>query len=191
VTTATAPTPPGGKRSTSKRATLTRLWGIRLGIVLAAGLIAGATAGVVGVNTLEPGRASEPDSLQVLLDSISKGMTAPASRARASTAPSEPVAPNVGNPPPDTVAANPDEISVPDLVGSEEGTARTTLTTAGLNIGTIEFRSSASPAGTVLATIPVFNAKVKRGTPVALVLSDGRAPGDTLSNSLHSPEALR
>jgi hypothetical protein len=68
-------TPPGSKRSTSKRASFTRLWGIRLGIVLAIGFIAGATAGVVGVNTLEPGRPSEPDSLAVLLDSISKGMT--------------------------------------------------------------------------------------------------------------------
>jgi len=174
-----AATPPGGKRSTSKRASLTRLWGIRLGIVLAVGFIAGASAGVVGVNTLEPGRPSEPDSLQVLLDSIAKGMTAPGSRGntRADTP-----RPDASEPPArDTSPGNPDDITVPDLVGTDEGNARETLTALGLTVGTVEFRASASPAGMVLASSPLFNEKVKRGTPVALVLSNGRGPGDTLS----------
>ena len=180
---ASSSTPPGGKRSNSKRASLTRLWGIRLGIVLAAGFIAGATAGVVGVNTLEPGRSAAPDSVQVLLDSIAKGMTPPKSSARESEARTTIPRPVESDRPVDPPAGNLDDIAVPDLVGSEEGAARSTLTSAGLNVGMIEFRASASPAGTVLATVPVFNAKVKRGTAVALVLSDGRGPGDTLSIS--------
>jgi hypothetical protein len=173
-------TPSGAKRVSSKRASLTRLWGIRLGVVLAAGLIAGATAGVVGVNTLEPGRPSEPDSLQVLLDSIAKGTaTARPERGGSARAGSGSGAGNGGA---DTAASS-DEVTVPDLIGTEEGNARSTLTALGLNIGTIEFRASASPAGMVLASSPLFNEKVKRGTSVALVLSSGRAPGDTLSQS--------
>jgi hypothetical protein len=173
-------TPTGARRVSSKRASLTRLWGIRLGVVLAAGLIAGATAGVVGVNTLEPGRPSEPDSLQVLLDSIAKG-TATARPERGGNARAGSGA-GAGNGGADT-AARSDEVSIPDLIGTEEGNARNTLTALGLNIGTIEFRASASPAGMVLASSPLFNEKVKRGTAVALVLSSGRAPDDTLSQS--------
>ena len=175
-------TPSGSKRVSSKRASLTKLWGIRLGIVLAVGLIAGATAGVVGVNTLEPGRPSEPDSLQVLLDSIAKGTatTARPERGGNARAGSETGARASGA---DSAAAGADEVTIPDLIGTDEGNARSTLTALGLNVGTIEFRASASPAGMVLASSPLFNEKVKRGTPVALVLSNGRAPGDTLSQS--------
>ncbi|MEO7522160.1 MAG: PASTA domain-containing protein [Gemmatimonas sp.] len=174
-------TSPGGKRASSKRASLTRLWSIRLGIVLAAGFVAGATAGVVGVNTLEPGHASEPDSLQVLLDSISKGMTPNTPRERASSA-RTPVAGSAElDRQPIGAVARTEEITVPDLVGTDEGNARETLTALGLNIGTIEFRSSARPTGMVLASMPASNEKVKRGTAVAMVLSDGRGSRDTLA----------
>ena len=173
--------PPDGKRTSSKRASLTRLWSIRLGIVLAAGFIAGATAGVVGVNTLEPGRPSEPDSLQMLLDSISRGMTPNPQPERGSNASTSAPPADARERSADTAAADAENITVPDLVGTEEGNARMTITALGLNVGTIEFRASSSPAGLVLASTPAFNAKVRRGTPVALVLSDGRGSRDTLS----------
>jgi hypothetical protein len=168
-----------GSPGRSKRASLTRLWGIRLAVVLAAGLAMGAAAGVVAVNTLEPGRPSEPDSLQLLLDSIAKG-TAPVSTSSpsaiggaaspASTDSSEP-------PPPDTAATN--DVNVPDLIGLEEGIARVSLHSADLTVGAVEFRPSASPVGTVLATVPVLGTPVARRTPITLVLSDGRPPVDT------------
>ncbi len=163
----------------SARASLTRIWGIRLGIALAAGLAIGATAGVVGVNTLEPGRPQQADSLQLMLDSIAKGAT--------------PVATKDG-PVVDTEAASPAEtaatpattdnaVTIPDLVGVEEGAARTVLTDSGFVVGSSEFRASKSPLGTVLSTQPVFGTAVKRGTTVNLILSDGRGPAD----SLHAP----
>ena len=162
----------------SKRASLARLWSIRFGVVLAAGLAVGAAAGVVGVNTLEPGRPSEPDSLQLLLDSIAKG-TAPASTTT-NTVGGRPAPPAPDQPPPpDTVVAQENEVNVPDLIGLEEGVARVSLHSADLTVGTIEFRASASPVGTVLATVPVFGTSVQRRTPITLVLSDGRTPVDT------------
>jgi hypothetical protein len=164
----------------SKRASITRSWLVRFGVVTLLGVSVGAAAGVVGVNTLDPGRPTEPDSVQVLLDSIARG-TAP-------SAASTPAPPDIDRSADDSAAdmnivvADPvDSISVPDLIGVEEGAARTVLTGAGLMVGTVEFRPSASPTGTVLATIPVFGAAVARGGAVALVLSDGRAPVDTSS----------
>ena len=176
--TATGGAPSGGTPRRSKRASLARLWGIRFGVVLAAGLAVGAAGGVVAVNTLEPGRPSEPDSLQLLLDSIARG-TAPAS-ATTNSVNGRPAAEAPTGPPPlDTVVPQENEVNVPDLIGLEEGLARVSLHSADLTVGPIEFRASASPIGTVLATVPVFGTSVQRRTPVTLVLSDGRTPVDT------------
>ena len=173
-------TGPSGAGRGSRNASLSRLWTIRFGVVLAAGLAVGAAGGVVGVNTLEPGRPLEPDSLAILLDSIAKG-TAPAS-ASSNSVNGRAVGGAVdaaNEPPPDTVAPQENAINVPDLVGLEEGIARVSLHSADLTVGSVEFRASESPVGTVLATIPVFGTSVARRTPITLVLSDGRTPVDT------------
>lgn len=166
-----------------KRAADSRVWLLRFVIVLGVGLAVGAGGGVIGVNTLEPGRPSEPDSLQVLLDSIARGVT-PVDRG---SAPKDgdgvidgALPPDTAPPIADTIVAAPDTISVPDLTGMQEGAARTILLGNGLTVGPVEFRASGSEAGTVLATIPVFGTAVARGTAVTLVLSDGRTPVDTL-----------
>ncbi len=170
---------PPVRRST--RASLTRVWGIRLGIALAAGLVAGATVGIVGVNTLEPGRPQQADSLQLMLDSIAKGQSPVAVKERVVTE-VQPAAPTV-----DSAPSNNETVSIPDLVGVEEGMARKVLTDSGLAVGASEFRESKSPLGTVLSTVPASGTAVKRGTPVNLILSDGRAPADSLSAPGFSP----
>lgn len=176
------------------RASLTRVWLIRLGVALGAGLLAGATIGVVGVNTLEPGRPQQADSLQIMLDSIAKGQTPAAARDSGGDAGASAAAGDAAATTPQadtTKPASDSTATVPDVVGVEEGAARTALLAAGLTIGGTEFRASTSPAGTVLSTLPVFGASVRRGTSIALVLSDGRAPADTLvSAHLFSPDAL-
>lgn len=160
----------------SGRASLSRRWTIRIGVAIAAGLLFGAAGGVMGVNTLEPGRPAQPDSLQLMLDSIASGKTQAANdsldAASTRTTPDAVV---------DSALTPADAIVVPDLIGVEEGAARTSLATAGFVVGTTEFRPSKSPAGTVLTTLPAAGASVARGTSVALVLSDGRPPVDSLA----------
>ncbi|HYW30701.1 MAG TPA: PASTA domain-containing protein [Gemmatimonas sp.] len=173
------PAPEGAR---NRRASGSRTWLLRFAIVLGVGLMVGAGGGVIAVNTLEPGRPSEPDSVQVLLDSIERGVTPPA-RGAATTDGDDG---DAGAVTPDTVIrvvepiVAPDTTSVPDVTGMQEGAARTILLGNGMTVGPVEFRASASEAGTVLATIPVFGTPVARGTAVTLVLSDGRTPVDTL-----------
>ena len=189
------PTPTTMRSTRSKRSSLTRLWSIRLAVAVAAGLLFGAAGGVVGVNTLEPGRPAQPDSLQLMLDSIASGV--PAARTATPGAPAVPAAQTVpaaldsvssplvtpvgpANPPSDAASSASSDITVPNLAGVEEGAARVALTGAGFVIGSTEFRASRSPTGTVLTTLPTAGAFVKRGTPISLVLSDGRAPVDSV-----------
>jgi hypothetical protein len=135
----------------------------------------------VGVNTLEPGRPSEPDSLQLLLDSIARGTAAAGTSPRSANS----AAGSASEPPPDTAVAATNEVNVPDLIGLEEGIARVSLHSADLTVGPVEFQPSASPIGTVLATVPVFGTAVARRSAITLVLSDGRPPVDTsLATSL-------
>jgi len=152
------------------------VWLIRLGAALGAGLAIGAAIGVVGVNTIEPGRPQQADSLQIMLDSIARGQTPATAR---DTADADDAADDAAA---NTKAPSADStIVVPDLVGVEEGAARTALADAGFMVGGTEFRSSRSPTGTVLATQPVSGAAVARGTTVSLILSDGRAPADSVT----------
>ena len=166
-------------RRRSLHASLARLWSIRFAVVIAAGLAVGAAAGVVGVNTLEPGRPSEPDSLQLLLDSIAKGTAPVSTSSRSGNGATDAAAGDGDEPPPDTAATVSNEVNVPDLIGLEEGIARVSLHSADLTVGPVEFRPSASPIGTVLATVPVFGTAVARRSAITLVLSDGRPPVDT------------
>lgn len=175
-------TPPAGfkgprkRRPKSLRGSLTRTWLTRLGIALGLGLVIGAGIGVTGVNILEPGQPAGADSLQMVLDSIARGTTPIPAPRETAPAPAPPAAA------PDSAVV--ETVSVPDLVGVDEGGARSALEDVGLTVAGTEFRASRSPAGTVLATVPVFGSAVARGTAVTLVLSDGRAPVDSLSQPM-------
>lgn len=164
------------KRGAPRLHPIERRWLLRLGVVLAIGLVLGAAAGIVAVNTLEPGQPVQPDSLQSVIDSVQQGIGPAPARRGASGAADGASAQSADDQRVDTARA---ESVVPDLVGADEGAARNALATLGLEVSGVEFRASASPAGTVLATTPSAGARIARGSTVALVLSDGRST-DTL-----------
>ena len=151
-------------------------WLMRGAIAAVAGLVIGGAGGVMTVRTLEPGRANAVDSVQAVLDSIARGTNA-AERAAAppvveSAEPAAPVA--------DSAATNDALLAVPDVVGLEEGPARDQILEAGLLVGDVQFRASTRPAGIVLSTTPPAGSLLAPSSLVALVLSDGRSPADTL-----------
>lgn len=151
-------------------------WLMRGAIAAVAGLVIGGAGGVMTVRTLEPGRANAVDSVQAVLDSIARGTIA---AERAAAAPvvesAEPAAPVA-----DSVATNDALLAVPDVVGLEEGPARDQILEAGLLVGDVQFRASTRPAGIVLSTTPPAGSLLAPSSLVALVLSDGRSPADTL-----------
>ncbi len=50
-----------------------RIWGIRIGVALLAGVIVGAIVGVIGVNTLDRGGSARKGTLESTIDSIANG----------------------------------------------------------------------------------------------------------------------
>ena len=85
--------------------------------------------------------------------------------------------------------ATSEKIKVPDLMGKDETTAKSMLTTAGLNWGTItEEHNDAVAAGLVLSQSVAPETETDRGTPVDFIVSLGSstytchldisAPGD-------------
>jgi hypothetical protein len=154
-----------------------RRWLMRGAIAAVAGLVIGGAGGVVTVRTFEPGRANAVDSVQAVLDSIARGTIAAERAAAASplVESAEP-APTVA----DSAGTNDALLAVPDVIGLEEGPARDQILEAGLLVGDVQFRASTRPAGIVLSTTPPAGSLLAPSSLVALVLSDGRSPADTL-----------
>jgi hypothetical protein len=150
-----------------------RTWLIRGGIAVLVGLAIGAGTGVFTVNTLEPGRGNGVDSLQVMLDSISRGIKADSAPPAAEAPATEPVQ-----------TTQVDSIPVPSLAELEEGAARNAIRDAGLQVGEVIFQANLKPAGTVISSAPAVGTFVARGSAVSLTLSDGRPPTDTLFDTL-------
>jgi hypothetical protein len=168
-------------RTRKKRAPVTRrTWLIRLGVAVLAGLAIGGAGGVVTVNTLEPGRAGSVDSLQLMLDSLARGQQAKADADPIDSAIAAAEAQQAEQARLQAEAtAQADAVgllTVPLLLDLEEGEARNRILDAGLQVGEVQFQSSAKPAGVVLGTFPVSGARVNRGATITLVLSDGRPP---------------
>lgn len=160
-----------------KKAASAGRWLLRGTIATVIGLAIGAAGGVATVRTLEPGRANAVDSVQAVLDSLARGKIA--------AAPAAPATPDVVSPV-DTVAPAANDsadvlLPIPDVVGMEEGIARTKLLEAGVSVGDVQFRASTSRVGTVLATLPPAGSLLPIGTPVSMIISDGRTPVDTLA----------
>lgn len=177
-------------KASSKRSIVTgRTWLIRGGIAVAAGLVIGATSGVVGVRQLEPGRPGQPDSLQLMLDSLQMLRDAddPVQQRRAvDSADADQRAQRRAD---STELANdPNAPLVPNVITLEEGAARAAIEAAGLTVGSIQFRAATAAVGVVLASTPVAGLKVRAGTAVNLVLSDGRTPPP--SDSLETLAAI-
>ncbi len=167
-------------------ATTRRRWLVRLTIAIVAGLALGVTGGVAGVHKLEPGRPGQPDSLQMMLDSLrQRAATDPRMLRRA--ADSTDAAQRARRVADSTALANdPEAPLVPNVVDLEEGAARDAIEEARLTVGAVLFQSSTSPAGVVVATTPVAGFKARVGSAVNLILSDGRRPPVDSTNSIDS-----
>lgn len=174
-----------------KKSSPRRTWLVRISVAIVAGLGIGAAAGVATVNKLDPGRAGQPDSLQVMLDSLAKRSNDPKSLRRA--ADSLDAANRAQRVADSSALANdPDAPTVPAVLNLEEGAARDSIEAAGLTVGDVSFQHSTSPLGHVIATSPAVGQKARAKSAVKLVLSDGRPPTDTTTSPAapeHSPES--
>lgn len=180
--TATPPINRRPKKRANGPSATTRRWIVRGAVAALAGLMIGATGGVITVRTLEPGRANAVDSVQAVLDSLARG-TIPEPTAIERQQETQRRADSVAQAAADSAAeAVPDVLlPVPDVIGLEEGPARDRMRDAGLLVGEVLFRASRSPAGTVLATTPPAGSLLAATTAITLYISDGRTPVDTSS----------
>lgn len=176
------PTTTKKRRPSSPASKSARTWLIRFAIAAVAGLSIGGAGGLVTVRTLEPGRANAVDSVQAVLDSLARGTIPVATAGPRDQPPAPPINSAAPATPPssDVVAPGDSFRTVPNVVGLEEGLARENLLAAGLYVGEVQFRASASPAGQVLATNPSAGSQPVRSGSVVLVISDGRGRADTL-----------
>lgn len=173
--TADEPSPPA-RDEQQQPPRIWRRWLVRGLVAVLIGLALGAVGGLLIVNTLEPGNPDQADSLQLLLDSVARSNSEPEPTRRDTVTPPPPP------PDPDTMAT---VVAVPDLANLDEGSARAVLIDLGFEVGTILFRSSPRPAGTVLSTFPVAGERVPLPATVNLILSDGRG-----SDSTPPPDSL-
>ncbi len=87
------------------------------------------------------------------------------------------------------VSTGPAPVTVPNVVGSPQAAAQTTLTNAGLKVGSVTTSSHASvPSGRVISQTPGAGTSVAAGSAVNLVVSTGPAPV-TVPNVVGSPQA--
>lgn len=168
------------KRGPKKKPSARRTWLVRLAIAIVAGLGIGAAAGVATVNKFDPGRAGQPDSLQLMLDSLAQRKASNDPRALRRAADSSDAAQRAQHVADSTNMANDSTaVAVPALLNLEEGAARDTLEHAGLTAGTVAFKASTAPLGVVVGTSPAVGQRVRAGTPVNLILSNGHKPSDS------------
>ena len=106
------------------------------------GLAIGVGGGVYAVNTLEPGRPEQPDSLQLMLDSTTASMLPNAKDPLAERRALDSVAQAES----DAVQRMADSMAqertaggviVPELVGMDEGSARAVIASVGFAVGSV------------------------------------------------------
>lgn len=178
---------PGTRTPRGPMSPVTRRWLIRGAVAALAGVVIGGAGGVITVRTLEPGRANAVDSVQAVLDSLARGtIPEPTADERAQESKRRSDSTSKANTA-DSIASDEADVllPVPEVVGLEEGSARDKLLDAGLLVGEVQFRASSSPPGIVLATNPPAGSLLASSSTVALVISDGRSPADTLTPQLH------
>jgi hypothetical protein len=74
-------------------------------------------------------------------------------------------------------------VIVPSVVGLTQSAATSTITGAGLTLGTVTLQASATtPAGSVISQAPVAGSSVASGTAVAIVVSSGTSAAPTLAS---------
>jgi len=180
------------KQGTARGSVSGATWARRALVAITIGLVIGAAVGVYGVNTLEPGRAGQPDSLQLMLDERIDRRAADDARiaqrvadSTASAAREQRVNDSIA------LANDPDAPLVPDVVSLPEAEARAIIEEAGLVVGAVIFRNDSLAAGTVLVTTPPAGIKVRQGTAVEFTLSDGRSSRDLATRTRDTDTVLR
>ena len=158
-----------------------RRWAARAGVAVVVGLVIGAGSGVFAVNALEPGRPEQPDSLQLMLDSATASGLPNAKdritiRRELDSAAQAELDRSVDSLAIEAAAGG---VAVPELVGMDEGSARAVIASVGFSMGAVQTRPSRLPAGTVLSATPSGHTFAAPGSPIALVLSNGRIPPDS------------
>ncbi len=172
----------------TRTATSMKTWLVRASIAIVVGLSIGAGGGVVAVRTLEPGRPEAPDSLQLMLDSLAKGTVPGLSDSRATRrATDSSAAAERERRYTDSITTARLPTTVPDVIGLEEGVARTRIAEARLAVGVVQLEDSRTAAGTVLRTDPIAGETLKANASVSLVLSSGRMPPNDAPRSLPFP----
>ena len=80
------------------------------------------------------------------------------------------------------VSKGTEKISIPDVTGKSENDAKSTLTSAGLTVGSVTTDySDTREAGQVISQDPVGGTKVTKGTSVTLIVSLGKKPEQKIS----------
>lgn len=161
-----------------------RTWLVRLAVAVVAGIVIGAGAGVVAVNRFDAGRAGQPDSLQLMLDSLAQRRASNDPRSMRRAADSSDAAERAQQSNDSTTLANnPEAAVVPSVLNIEEGAARDSIEAAGLTVGNVSFQRSTAPLGVVISTIPAAGERVRAKSPVNIILSDGRPPSDAAESN--------
>src|SRR5581483_10522319 len=78
-----------------------------------------------------------------------------------------------------TVSSGTGQVTVPNVVGQDAGTAGATLGTAGFKVSTRTQASDTVQAGLVISTNPPGGAKANKGSTVTMIVSSGAAPTTT------------
>ncbi len=85
------------------------------------------------------------------------------------------------------VSSGPEQVTVPDVTGGDEDTARSKLEAAGLTVDASEEESTSEDAGTVLRQTPAAGGKVDKGSAVKIVVA--KAPPEVdVPDVLDQPE---
>jgi eukaryotic-like serine/threonine-protein kinase len=144
--------------------------GSRVGVVVSGGPANAAVPGVEGLSAsaavarlrkagFKPSTTNQPSA------------TAAAGKVIGTEPPAGTVA-QLGSPVEVLVSTGPAPVKVPDVLGQSRSAAEATLTNAGLSVGTLANRTSATDApGTVLAQSPTTGTSVKAGSKVNLTLA--------------------
>lgn len=141
-----------------------RTWLIRAGIGLGAGILLGFIIGGVVVKVMQP--PGVPDAV------ADAGTTAKRPPVEAE--------PSTDEPPLKTDDGGKSGTLVPKLLGMEEGDARSAIERAGFNVGSVTFKASSAPLGTVVESIPIAGEAIVLPATVNLILSDGKGRIDSL-----------
>ena len=141
-----------------------KTWAIRAGIGIGSGILLGFIIGAVTVRIVQPPGVTTSDGAE---DTSVRKPPADAGPSSEEPAQQDPTTP-------------PDGILVPKLVGMEEGDARNSILRAGFTVGSVTFKGSSAPMGTVVESIPIPGEAVVLPATVSLILSDGKGRVDSL-----------